>query len=464
MRILQAAKPGFDVFIGDVVKAFGSGGTLVVCPDMAILQPDALTRWITEYRIDYFDTVPAVLRNLVEHLQAIGGDLSGLEIFNCGADLWSRSEYLHAREVLKVGRLFNSYGVTECAVESTLFEDDGVSLRDRETLPIGRPNASDRILIVDETLQPVPEGTVGQLCLGGPCVAMGYVKQPERNARAFVVLPKAPEFGRVYLTGDLARIAPDGNIEFIGRNDTQIKIRGNRVEIHEIERLLERHPDVRQAVVLFDAEHASLHAFVTLADGAGFDRAALAAFAAGHLPAYMRPAEILAVARIPLNANNKVDRKALFLATRRGATARPGPDACALARCENLEALQAALAAWDLDLAAVIAEFVKPSARRTVLVRRPSESKEGEGRVALRVQILVESLRSLKKTHAELYGYPVAVQPGGNLDERAISIAMNGLDIHCLFRTWTDADAAGFAGDAWIVHDDGPPTHREFAC
>lgn len=458
MRILQAAKPGFDVFVGDLVKAFGSGATLVVCPDMAILQPDELFRWLVEYRIDYFDTVPAVLRTLVEHVRTVDGDLSGLEIINCGADFWTRSEYLQARETLGIGRLFNGYGVTECAVESTLFEDDGNLLRDRETLPIGRPMTSERILIVDDALRPVPDGTVGQLCLGGPCVAMGYVKDPERNARAFVALPDAPEAGRVYLTGDLARVAPDGQIEFVGRNDTQIKIRGNRIEIHEIERVLERHPDVRQAVVHFDAERVGLHAFVLSADGVRFDRRALAAFAAAHLPAYMRPTEILAVAEIPLNRNNKVDRKALFLSTRREAPHGRMPDAETLGRCEDPEALLAAFAASDLDLVALVAEFVKPAARRTILVHRPAATPDRDGRAALRLEILLDDARALKRTHAELYGHPVVVVPGTRVDERAIEIAMDGLDIHCLFRPRAGATPDADAHALWVVHDDGPPT------
>jgi amino acid adenylation domain-containing protein len=456
MRILQTSKPGFDLFVGDLVKAFGSGGTLVMCPDMAILQPDELTRWLTGYSIDYVDTVPAVLRALVEHFRAVGGDLSGLAMFNCGADFWTRGEYLQAKETLRIGRLFNGYGVTECAVESIVFEDDGLLLRDRDTLPIGRPLASERVLVVDESLRPVPDGTIGQLCLGGPGVAMGYIKDPERNARAFVVLPEAPDAGRVYLTGDLARVAPDGQIEFHGRNDTQIKIRGNRIEIHEIERVLERHPDVRQAVVHFDPERVGLHAFVLMADGARFDREALAAFAATWLPAYMRPGEILAVAEIALNRNNKVDRKALFLSTRRDPAIQRVPDAETLGGCRDPETLLAAFAASDLDLVSLVAEFVKPAARRTILARRPAATAKGHGRPALQLEIVVDDGRALKKAHAELYGHPVVARPGMVPDERVIEIAMGGLDIRCLFRPRTNAAPAADADDLWVIHDDGP--------
>jgi amino acid adenylation domain-containing protein len=436
LRILQVAKAGFDVFIGDVVKALGSGGTLVMCPDMAILQPDALRRWLVDYRIDYVDIVPALVRNLVEYLETTGGDLAGLSMLNCGADLWTKAEYLHFREVLKVDRLFNSYGVTECAVESTVFEDDGVALAGRDTLPIGRPLPSDRVLIVDEALRPIPQGEIGQLCLGGPCLATGYIGLPERTARAFVTLPDHPEAGRVYLTGDLARIAADGLIEFAGRNDAQIKIRGNRVEIHEIERVLERHPDVRQAVVYFDAERSALHAFVVTSD-ARFDSLAIAAFAAGFLPTYMRPASIRSVDRIPLNQNHKIDRKALFMAhinTAAQAPARPRrkrPNE--LYRCRDLAELSAALDRHGIDIAALVGEFVKPSARRAILVAGSLAEQTASPLSDLDLLILLDDGGAFKKARAELYGQPINIVPTHDPEEKVVSMIVDGLEIECQF-------------------------------
>lgn len=456
MRILQTAKPGFDVFIGDVVKAFGSGGTLVVCPDMAILEPGALVRWINDHRIDYIDIVPAILRVLIEHFRTTGGDLSGLAILNCGADIWTKTEYLQAKHTLRPGRLFNSYGVTECAVESTLFEDDGQLLQARDGLPIGRPLPNDRIMIVDESLRPLPDGMLGQLCLGGPCVAMGYIKDPERNARAFVMLPHAPEAGRVYLTGDFARIAPDGQIEFHGRNDTQIKIRGHRIEIHDIERVLERLPGVRQAVVFFNAEPLHLHAFVQMTDGTRFERETVAAFAAAQLPSYMRPVEILEVDDFPLNLNNKVDRKALFTSTRRSDAIFSAPWAGVLDASQDRETLLASCADNGIDLASLIAEFVKPSARHSIFVHRPLPFPDG--RAVLRLEVIVQDRSALKKAHPELYGCPVFVHDGKEEEERLVEFTMRGLEMHCLFRWGARASRPPATDDLWIVHDDGPHT------
>lgn len=476
LRILQVAKTGFDVFIGDVVKALGSGGTLVMCPDMAILHPAELSRWLLEYRIDYVDIVPALVRNLVEHLESIGRDLSGVAMLNCGADLWTKAEYLRFRDVLKVGRLFNSYGVTECAVESTLFEDDGTRLSGRDTLPIGRPLPSDRVVIVDETLRPVPQGVIGQLGLGGPCVAWGYIGSPERNARAFVHLPDCPQAGRVYLTGDLARIAEDGLIEFAGRNDTQIKIRGNRVEIHEIERVLERHPDVRQAVVHFDAEHSVLHAFVLSSEDAGFDRAALAAYAGDHLPPYMRPASIVPVDRFPLNQNHKIDRKALFMSTSRISPRQRRKQPNELHRCRNPEELSSALANFGIDIEALVGEFIKPSARRTIMIAGSLAERTASPLSDLDILVLLDDRMAFKKSRSELYGQPINFVPSHDPEERIVSMFIEGLEVECQFlvNDALRADASGeslatarrarladhqkFLGrlsGGWVVHDDG---------
>lgn len=478
LRILQVAKAGFDVFIGDVVKALGSGGTLVICPDMVVLQPDQLYRWLVEYRIDYVDTVPAVLRNLVEYLNATNSDLAGMKMLNCGADLWTRDEYLRFRAATRVQRLFNSYGVTECAVESTIFEDDGHLLAQRETLPIGRALPSERLLIVDAQLRPVAANTLGQLCLGGPCVSPGYVNLEERNQQVFVEFEEDGVRRRYYLTGDLARIDEDGIVEFAGRTDSQIKINGNRVEIHEIERLLERHPGVRQAVAHYDAERSLLQAFVVAAEGQSVDLPALTALAAAHLPPYMRPRVIRHIDRIPLNQNHKVDRKALQMAaiTEASKLRRKKPNE--LYRCRSVDELSAALAARNIHVTALVDEFIKPSARRSILVGGSLAEQTASAVSDLDLLILLDSEQAFKKHKSDLYGHRINYLPSADAREKIVSLILDGLEIECQFlvdtrlgvhsedaqATLTELRQPRLAennkflcrlSSSWVVHDDG---------
>ena len=125
--------------------------------------------------------------------------------------------------------------MTECTVENTVFEDDGALLDAKSTLPIGRALASDEILVVDEVLAPVAPGVTGQLCIGGPCLARGYLDRPELDQRAFF-LRAGPhgETARFYKTGDLGRVDADGVFEFLGRMDSQIKLNGHRIEFEEM--------------------------------------------------------------------------------------------------------------------------------------------------------------------------------------------------------------------------------------
>ncbi len=207
-------------------------------------------------------------------------------------------------------RLINEYGPTEASVGTTVHEVP----RDAETdvLPIGRPLPNMRVYVLDPALQPVPVGVTGELYVGGTGIARGYAGRPDLTAERFLPDPYGTEPGaRVYRTGDLVRQRPDGNVEFLGRVDDQVKIRGYRVELGEIQAVLTAHPGIRDA-------------FVTTVDGelAGYYAPAGAEGVREHLadrlPDYMVPATLTALDALPLNANGKIDRKAL-----------PAPDAAA---------------------------------------------------------------------------------------------------------------------------------------
>ncbi|MFE9240677.1 amino acid adenylation domain-containing protein [Streptomyces sp. NPDC007007] len=216
-------------------------------------------------------------------------------------------------DILGPGRLINEYGPTEASVGSTVFpvtEPVG-----REVVPIGRPLPNMRTYVLDSGMHPVPVGVPGELYVGGTGVARGYAGRPDLTAERFVPDPYGDEPGaRLYRTGDLARQLPDGAIEFLGRIDDQVKIRGYRVELGEIQAVLTEHPAVREAFVTVHEPvpgDRRLVAYWTAAGEAAPAPEALAQHCAVRLPDYMVPAAFVALDALPLNANGKVDRRAL---------------------------------------------------------------------------------------------------------------------------------------------------------
>ena len=147
--------------------------------------------------------------------------------------------------------MFNSYGLTETTIDNIIFESSAAEINLNGTTPLGRPFAGMRVYILDNQLQPVPAGIAGELYISGDCVARGYLNRPDLTAARFYPNPFAAEPGeRLYQTGDLARFLADGNIEFLGRKDEQVKVRGYRIELGEIEATLKQHARVRDAVVV----------------------------------------------------------------------------------------------------------------------------------------------------------------------------------------------------------------------
>jgi len=204
-------------------------------------------------------------------------------------------------------RFFNLYGPTETTVVATMYE---CSAGD-ETPPIGRPVANSQVYILDGTLQPAPVGVAGELCVGGICVGRGYLGRPELSAEKFIPNPFSDDpAATLYRTGDLARYRPDGNIEFLGRIDHQVKLRGYRIELGEIEAVLSQHPAVRQTVVILREDRPGDKRLVAylLGEATGTD---WRAYLASELPPYMIPAAFVTLEAFPLLPSGKVNRKAL---------------------------------------------------------------------------------------------------------------------------------------------------------
>ena len=187
-------------------------------------------------------------------------------------------------------------------------------------VPLGRPIAGMRLYVLDDALRPVPFGCTGEVCVGGPDVARGYLNRPDLTAEKFVRDPFGDGSGRLYRTGDFARYLPGGELEYVGRMDHQVKIRGQRVEIGEVEAHLLQHRDVRDAAVVPDesGEDVRLVAFVVAELGSAPPDGSLREFLREALPEYMIPAAFLSLPSLPLTPNGKVNRQALSERARDG--------------------------------------------------------------------------------------------------------------------------------------------------
>jgi acyl-coenzyme A synthetase/AMP-(fatty) acid ligase/acyl carrier protein len=213
-------------------------------------------------------------------------------------------------------RLINTYGPTEATIVATSFDLTNTVIEDvRQEVPIGRPATNVRTYVLDKALQPVPVGVAGELHIGGDGLARGYLNRPELTAEKFIPDPFSDDKGaRLYKTGDLVRYLSDGNLEFLGRIDHQVKVRGYRIELGEIEAVLGQHPGVREVIVQAREDipgDKRLVAYLVLEKDCGPTTTELRSFLKERLPDYMVPAIFVVLDEFPLMPNGKVDRQAL---------------------------------------------------------------------------------------------------------------------------------------------------------
>ncbi len=313
-RHLQMANPAFDVFTGDWVRALGTGAALVLCTKETLLDPAALLGLIERERIDAAEFVPAVAQALIDHAERFGPNgLRRLKLAVVGSDAWRAGRHERMRRLCAPDALVvNSYGLTEATIDSTYFDGNTKALPAEAIVPIGRPFAGTRLYLLDEAGAPVPIGVPGELFVGGPGVALGYLNRPELTAEKFLADPFAE--GRVYRTGDRCRWRVDGHVEFLGRGDGQVKVRGLRVELGEVESALRNVPEVLEAVVALRDDGARgrrLDAYVVTAPGAILTSASLRRSIAARLPRPMVPSSVTILEKMPLNPSGKIDRRAL---------------------------------------------------------------------------------------------------------------------------------------------------------
>ncbi|HEX8288570.1 MAG TPA: amino acid adenylation domain-containing protein [Pyrinomonadaceae bacterium] len=320
---IQMASFSFDVFTGDLTRAFGSGAALVLCPTEFLLEPEKLERLMRDEKTECGDFVPAVMRPLIEYLENTNQRLDYMKVVSVGADIWQMEEYRRLKRVCTEDALVvNSYGITETTIDSTFFEPNEKDQLSEGIIPIGRPYANTKLYVLDANQNLVPARVPGELYIGGNGVGRGYLNRPELTKEKFIewTAPAELESGdpgatklRLYKTGDLARYRHDGMIEILGRADYQVKLRGYRVELGEIEAVVSRHPDVNECIVALREDvpgDKRLVAYVT-AKVSEIDAGDMRRFVKSFLPEYMVPSAFVLMKEWKLTPNGKIDRKQL---------------------------------------------------------------------------------------------------------------------------------------------------------
>jgi amino acid adenylation domain-containing protein len=314
-RHLQMANFSFDGYLGELIRCLGSGGALVICPRESLLVPSELLDIMRAESVDAADFVPTVLRTLVSHVMDTREDLGFLKVLIVGSETFPADELARVRALCgPQTTVINCYGLTEGTIDSTYFAI-GDAPGTQEVL-IGVPLPGVETYLLDSALRPVPPSVPGTIYLAGPTVSRGYLGDPTRTAELFVPDPWSEQPGtRMYRTGDRARYRRTDLglvIEYLGRTDQQLKIRGYRVELGEIEAALRRSSGVEDAVVVTDGDGAQrkVHAYVVPRSSvdSGADWFAVLR---DNVPLYMLPDRIVLLDRLPLTANGKLDRAAL---------------------------------------------------------------------------------------------------------------------------------------------------------
>lgn len=307
-RILQIASFSFDVSVAEWCMALLSGASIYLI-DRDVFSPQRIVEALKQYKISTIILAHSILAALPET------DLPDLKVIASGGEPLSQHTLTYwAKDRL----LLNVYGITETSVCSTMAD----CKLEKELVTVGKPLANVQIYILNKYLKPLPPGVVGEIYIGGLGVGRGYLNNPALTQEKFIDDPfktnnprLANRKNKLYKTGDLGRWTNNGEVEFIGRLDDQVKIRGMRVEIPEIERILEGYPGIEKGVVVIKelGKAKQLIAYVLPKANAIINIIKLRDYLSDHLPVYMIPGEIVQINEMPLTAHGKIDKKKLLV-------------------------------------------------------------------------------------------------------------------------------------------------------
>jgi amino acid adenylation domain-containing protein len=316
-RVLQFNSISFDAAFEQILPTLISGAALLIRGPEVWTVSEFGAR-VRDCGLTVVDLPTAYWHQVLQEWCANPSSVPGRlpRLFIVGGEAMSAQSLALWRQLpIQDVRLVNAYGPTEATITATAFEVTPEYLKTLpHRVPIGRPRGGRKAYVLDRFARPVPVGVRGELYLGGPLLALGYLNRPELTNEKFIPNPLPVEGAeRLYKTGDLVRYLPDGTLEFLGRVDDQVKIRGYRVELGEIESALKQHPDLRDSIVILreEAGHPHLAAYVVSRNGHVPSAHALREFLGAKLPAYMVPASFVTMKELPLLPGGKVDRRAL---------------------------------------------------------------------------------------------------------------------------------------------------------
>ncbi len=306
---LFSSKYDYDAGLWQLFWPLCNGGKSILPKTYEEVDFETFCSLVREHQVTFLDFVPTVFDVFVDYLELHPervAELQSLKQILIGGEYVNASSIRRFRELLPQVGFTNTYGATEASMGTVFFE---IPAEVPDKIPIGQPIDHVLAVVLNEMMEPVERGEVGELYLGGDCVGAGYYKSPEKTAASFIRSPyKGLENGRWYRTGDLVRERENGNIEYIGRRDAQIKRGGVRIEPEEIEQVLLSHPKVQQAALVVAPSHNHLVAYLV---GTEISFPELRSFLSGKLPAAMIPDGAAVLPSFPRISIGKVDKKAL---------------------------------------------------------------------------------------------------------------------------------------------------------
>jgi pyochelin synthetase len=310
--MLGVSSLSFDLSVYDIFGVLAAGGTLVLPDARRGHDPVHWAQLLAAHQVNLWNSAPQLMHMLLDATAGDAASAAGLRAVLLSGDFIPLDLPANLRERGCTGRITSLGGATEASIWSICHEIGEVDPA-WVSIPYGRALPNQTVTVLDAQMRPVADHVRGRIHIGGAGLSLGYLGDPDRTAQRFVTHPATGQ--RLYDTGDLGRYLEDGSIAILGRDDGQVKIRGHRVELGEIESVLRRHPGLAQAVVVARtgaADTKRLLAYVQPEPGAqDVDGEALRDFAARHLPDYMVPASIMVLERLPVSANGKIDYQAL---------------------------------------------------------------------------------------------------------------------------------------------------------
>ncbi|WP_095980634.1 non-ribosomal peptide synthetase [Melittangium boletus] len=311
-RVLGVSALTFDLSVYDIFGTLAAGATLVLPDAERARDPEHWSQRMREHRVTVWNSAPPLMEMLLEYAGGSGDRLAPtLRLALLSGDWIPVTLPGQLRARVPGVRLISLGGATEASIWSILYPIEDVD-PEWKSIPYGKPMRNQSFHVLNEALEPCPVWVPGQLYIGGIGLAKGYWRDEVKTAASFITHPRTGQ--RLYRTGDLGRYLPDGDLEFLGREDFQVKVRGYRIELGEIETALSEHPAVRASVVVALGErrgHKRLVAYVVPRDGESPTVDALRDFLGQKLPDYMVPSTLMLLERLPLSSNGKVDRRAL---------------------------------------------------------------------------------------------------------------------------------------------------------